>query len=159
MTHDLNHDLTFHCTHNQLCVPQYKVNVQSTWDIKLWNRSQLEIGHIKIATFRCLSKYIFRVNLTFQVTQDPFGFEINCLLSLKMNHRTPASFFPTPFLLDLNFKCIVAFDVSNIRPPYSTLKQKKVNCMYFCSFTDDFQKYSKNVLLQVLSCWLMNHMI
>ena len=27
ITHDLNHDLTFYCTHNQLCVPQYKVNV------------------------------------------------------------------------------------------------------------------------------------
>ena len=27
MTHDLNHDLTFYCTHNQMCVPQYKVNV------------------------------------------------------------------------------------------------------------------------------------
>ena len=26
ITHDLNHDLTFYCTHNQLCVPQYKVN-------------------------------------------------------------------------------------------------------------------------------------
>ena len=26
-THDLNHDLTFYCTHIQLCVPQYKVNV------------------------------------------------------------------------------------------------------------------------------------
>ena len=35
ITHDLNHDLTFYCTHNQLCVPQYKVNVYSTWDIKL----------------------------------------------------------------------------------------------------------------------------
>ena len=23
ITHDLNHDLTFYCTHNQLCVPQY----------------------------------------------------------------------------------------------------------------------------------------
>ena len=23
---DLYHDLTFYCTHNQLCVPQYKVN-------------------------------------------------------------------------------------------------------------------------------------
>ena len=34
-THDLNHDLnlTAQCTHNQLCVPQYKVNVESTWDI------------------------------------------------------------------------------------------------------------------------------
>ena len=31
ITHDLNHDLTFYCTHNQLCVPQYKVNVYSTW--------------------------------------------------------------------------------------------------------------------------------
>jgi hypothetical protein len=27
ITHDLNHDLTFYCTHNQLCVPQYEVNV------------------------------------------------------------------------------------------------------------------------------------
>ena len=27
ITHDLNHDLTFYYTHNQLCVPQYKVNV------------------------------------------------------------------------------------------------------------------------------------
>ena len=27
ITHDLNHDLTFYCKHNQLCVPQYKVNV------------------------------------------------------------------------------------------------------------------------------------
>ena len=27
MTHDLKHDLTFYCTHNQFCVPQYKVNV------------------------------------------------------------------------------------------------------------------------------------
>ena len=27
ITQDLNHDLTFYCTHNQLCVPQYKVNV------------------------------------------------------------------------------------------------------------------------------------
>ena len=26
ITHDLIHDLTFYCTHNQLCVPQYKVN-------------------------------------------------------------------------------------------------------------------------------------
>ena len=26
ITHDLNHDLTFYCTHNQSCVPQYKVN-------------------------------------------------------------------------------------------------------------------------------------
>ena len=24
ITHDLNHDLIFYCTHNQLCVPQYK---------------------------------------------------------------------------------------------------------------------------------------
>ena len=24
---DITHDLTFYCTHNQLCVPQYKVNV------------------------------------------------------------------------------------------------------------------------------------
>ena len=22
-THDLNHNLTFYCTHNQLCAPQY----------------------------------------------------------------------------------------------------------------------------------------
>ena len=22
-----NHDLTFYCTHNQLCVPQYQINV------------------------------------------------------------------------------------------------------------------------------------
>ena len=27
---------SFYCTHNQLRVPQYKVNVQSTWDIYLW---------------------------------------------------------------------------------------------------------------------------
>ena len=27
ITHDLNHDLTFYCIHNQLSVPQYKVNV------------------------------------------------------------------------------------------------------------------------------------
>jgi hypothetical protein len=27
ITHYLNHGLTFYCTHNQLCVPQYKVNV------------------------------------------------------------------------------------------------------------------------------------
>ena len=27
ITHDLNHDLTFYCTDNQLGVPQYKVNV------------------------------------------------------------------------------------------------------------------------------------
>ena len=27
ITHDSNHDLTFYCTHNQLCVPKYKVNV------------------------------------------------------------------------------------------------------------------------------------
>ena len=66
--------------------------------------------------------YIFRVNLTFQVTQGPFGFEINCLLSLKMNQRAPPSLFPILFLLDLNFKCICAFDVSNIRPPHSTLE-------------------------------------
>ena len=33
ITHDLNHDLTFYCTHNQLCVPQYKVNVWSTWSL------------------------------------------------------------------------------------------------------------------------------
>ena len=33
VTHDLSHDLTFYCTHNQLCVPQNKVNVYSTWDI------------------------------------------------------------------------------------------------------------------------------
>ena len=33
ITHDLNHNLTFYCTHNQLCVPQYKVNVYSTWDV------------------------------------------------------------------------------------------------------------------------------
>ena len=26
ITHDFNHHLTFYCTHNQLCVPQYKVN-------------------------------------------------------------------------------------------------------------------------------------
>ena len=26
-THDLNYDLSFYCTHNQLCVPQYKVDV------------------------------------------------------------------------------------------------------------------------------------
>jgi hypothetical protein len=25
--HDLHQDLTFYCTHNQLCVPQDKVNV------------------------------------------------------------------------------------------------------------------------------------
>ena len=25
VTHDLNHDLTFNCRHNQLCVPQYKL--------------------------------------------------------------------------------------------------------------------------------------
>ena len=36
LNHDLNHDLTFYCIHNQLWMPQYKVNVQSTWDIKLW---------------------------------------------------------------------------------------------------------------------------
>ena len=35
ITPDLNHDLIFYCTHNQLCVPQYKVNVLSTYDIKL----------------------------------------------------------------------------------------------------------------------------
>ena len=29
-THDLDHDLTFYFTHSQLCVPKYKVNVQST---------------------------------------------------------------------------------------------------------------------------------
>ena len=28
-----NPDLTFYCTDNQLCVPQYKVNVESTWNI------------------------------------------------------------------------------------------------------------------------------
>ena len=27
ITHNWNHDLTFYCTHNRLCVPQYKVNV------------------------------------------------------------------------------------------------------------------------------------
>ena len=32
---DLNHDLTFYYKNNQLCVPQYKVNVQITWDILL----------------------------------------------------------------------------------------------------------------------------
>ena len=26
-----NHDLTFYCTQNQLCVPQYKLNVQSKY--------------------------------------------------------------------------------------------------------------------------------
>ena len=30
ITHYLNHDLTFYWAHNQLCVPQYKVYVQST---------------------------------------------------------------------------------------------------------------------------------
>ena len=40
MTHDLSHDLTFYSTHNQLCVPQYKINVQSTWEIKLWPSTQ-----------------------------------------------------------------------------------------------------------------------
>ena len=25
--HDLNRDLTFYCIHNQLCMPNYKVNV------------------------------------------------------------------------------------------------------------------------------------
>ena len=33
MTLELNNDLTFYCTHNQLYVPQYNINVQSTWDI------------------------------------------------------------------------------------------------------------------------------
>ena len=30
---EITHDLTFYCIHNQLCVPQYKVNIQSTWDV------------------------------------------------------------------------------------------------------------------------------
>ena len=29
--HDVNHDLTFYCTHKQLCVPQYKVSVYSMY--------------------------------------------------------------------------------------------------------------------------------
>ena len=33
ITHYLNHDLTFYCTHNQFCVPQSKINVYSTWDV------------------------------------------------------------------------------------------------------------------------------
>ena len=27
MTNNLNHDLTFYCRHNQLCVPEYRVTV------------------------------------------------------------------------------------------------------------------------------------
>ena len=27
------HDIKFQCIHNQMCMPQYKANVQSTWDV------------------------------------------------------------------------------------------------------------------------------
>ena len=30
---ELSNDITFHSIHNQLWMPQYKVNVQSTWNI------------------------------------------------------------------------------------------------------------------------------
>ena len=43
ITHDSNHDLSFYCTYNQLCWLQYKVNVLSTWDIKVC--IVLEGGH------------------------------------------------------------------------------------------------------------------
>ena len=47
--HDLNHDLTYDCTHNQLCVPQYKVK---------------DLGYITLAYFQTFSgtTYAQRVN-------------------------------------------------------------------------------------------------
>ena len=43
----------FYCTHNQMCVPQYKVNVWSTWSLQLWHSSKfLDLPYISIPPAR-----------------------------------------------------------------------------------------------------------
>ena len=36
ITHDLNYDLIFYCSHDPFCMPEDKVSVSSTWDIFFW---------------------------------------------------------------------------------------------------------------------------
>ena len=82
ITHDLNHDSTFYCTHNQFCVQEYKVNVYSTWDV--YKFESLFKNFIPIHSWKFFVRQFFDQFSWFKITIKVSKWHKNGMNSIKM---------------------------------------------------------------------------
>ena len=121
-THDLNHDLTFFRINNQLWMPQYEVNVQSTWDVNLGGRDLYTIGSFSIQAYIHILVFVTKVS-----REDHKSWSFDEPLSFSLKHSSTLQYYYSYYLnlTTSENRCFLKEQMQFTRTSYMAINDQK----------------------------------